>query len=219
MSTARSIPKSLPAFQGMIFRIYHNRVVDSFCGAGEIIPVLYGLLGHIAQAVEKKRDARVYVLDLFRWYVCLCNLLGLNLRTTLWNKYPGGCPYCLASSCGGHGSRKLQMEPLKRLRGQKGKPRTIRGWQRLFERVFSRVNARRSWAYIIARLLEEITEAADLLREPLSPSGDEARELEMADVGAWIFGLATFLEVELEAELLQRFPWSCPDCEEIPCRC
>jgi NTP pyrophosphatase (non-canonical NTP hydrolase) len=206
MTPARAFPETLPGFQGMVFRIFGNHI-DTYYLPEETILVLRDYVGRVEQAIENGEDPNIYVLDLFRWFICLCNQLGLSLRTALWNKYPGVCPYCRVSSCSGHGPRKLQMELLKGLREQKGKPRTIRGWQRLFERVFSRINARRGRSYIIIRLLEEISEAADLLREPLSPLDDEARELEIADVGAWVFGLATFLDIELEPELLQRFPW------------
>jgi NTP pyrophosphatase (non-canonical NTP hydrolase) len=42
---------------------------------------------------------------------------------------------------------------------------------------------------------------------------------EMADVVAWLASVANLLNIDLEAELLKKYPRMCSLCRSLPCRC
>ncbi len=209
----RKLPTTTLGVQRMISMIYSG-VIDYYYEEEMIIQ-----LRRIGQVTRGLIMEKVYLpafLDFFRWYVCLCNKLGFKLDDVLWNKYPGVCPYCLERICKGF-SRGIQLESLSRHRSQTGKPRSIRGWQRLIARIYGQVNSTRSPEYLFERLREEVNEAAELAQAPISEQNLEPLSLEMADIGAWFLGTATRLGIDLESGFLSRYNWKCPSCNEIPC--
>jgi NTP pyrophosphatase (non-canonical NTP hydrolase) len=41
----------------------------------------------------------------------------------------------------------------------------------------------------------------------------------MADVLAWMVSMANLLEIDLQAEVLKKYPLVCPLCSSNPCTC
>ncbi|OGY27691.1 MAG: hypothetical protein A2Z42_00370 [Candidatus Woykebacteria bacterium RBG_19FT_COMBO_43_10] len=85
----------------------------------------------------------------------------------------------------------------------------------MFRRIYGETNAKRGEEYTFRRLLEEVTEVLDLTLPRITNINNF--KMEMADVGARIFSLATLLEIDLQSELLQRYRGVCPDCTEAVC--
>lgn len=62
-------------------------------------------------------------------------------------------------------------------------------------------------------IVEEIGELAEALRKE-SNIGEE-----IADVFAWLVSLANLCNVDVEAEVLKKYPGYCKKCGKKPCRC
>jgi NTP pyrophosphatase (non-canonical NTP hydrolase) len=63
--------------------------------------------------------------------------------------------------------------------------------------------------------LEEIGELTRAYRRGESQNLGQ----EMADVIAWLTSVANLMEIDLEAELLKKYPQMCPLCSSVPCTC
>jgi NTP pyrophosphatase (non-canonical NTP hydrolase) len=63
--------------------------------------------------------------------------------------------------------------------------------------------------------MEEVGELSAALR-----NGTPAeRELEFADVLAWLVTLANCTGVDLTAAVAKKYGGGCPGCDQVPCRC
>lgn len=221
MARTRNLPTTLHGFQKMIDEIYGTSVALLY-SRKQLVLILYRFLGLTARATRKSKAAssrrsRKIILDLFRWYLCFCNFVRLDAADTLWEKYPNVCPYCFARkdcSCEDR-PHELEGPSLPEYRQRKGRPRSIRSIQRMFNKIYGKANAERGEEYAFRRLLEEVTEVLDLTLPRIDNINNF--KMEMADVGARIFSLATLLEIDLQRELLQRYRGVCPDCNEAVC--
>ena len=63
-------------------------------------------------------------------------------------------------------------------------------------------------------LLEEVGELTRAYRR-----GEENIGKEMADVLAWMVSVANLLGIDLETEVLKKYPRVCPLCSSKPCIC
>ena len=221
MATTRNLPTTLHGFQKMIDGIYGTSVALLY-SRKQLVLILYRFLGLTARVTRKSkakssRESRKIILDLFRWYLCFCNFVGLDAADILWEKYPNVCPYCFARrkcDCEDR-PHELKGPSLPAYRQRKGRPRSIRSIQRMFERIYGETNAKRGEEYAFLRLLEEVTEVLDLTLPRITNINNF--KMEMADVGARIFSLATLIGIDLQSELLQRYRGVCPDCTEAVC--
>ncbi|MDP2720714.1 MAG: hypothetical protein Q8O75_02115 [bacterium] len=210
----RPLPTTTLGVQRMISSIYSM-------GPDSYTEEMVAGLRRLAQAARGRSKEEIYLpalLDFFRWYVCLCNKLGYKLDDVLWYKYPGVCPYCGGERCSGkYDSKEPNPALFPGLMSRRGKPRTIRGWQRLIAKIYGQRNSTQVVEYLFERLRGEVDEAMEFADDPLSEQYQEPFSLEMADIGAWFFSIVTRLEIDLENEFLSRYPWKCPGCDSIPC--
>ncbi len=91
----------------------------------------------------------------------------------------------------------------------------IREFQNLIRDIYRDRDATRGTDKTFLWLLEEVGELTRAYRR-----GEfEKAGSEMADVIAWLASLANLLQVDLEAELLKKYPRRCLLCQSVPCRC
>ena len=90
----------------------------------------------------------------------------------------------------------------------------IKEFQNLIHQIYFTRDVRRGPDKTFLWLLEEVGE---LTRAYRRGEGDIGKE--MADVMAWLVSLANLLEIDLETELLKKYPRVCPLCSSIPCTC
>ena len=90
----------------------------------------------------------------------------------------------------------------------------IKEFQHLIRQIYFTRDARRGPDKTFLWLLEEVGELTRAYRRKEENVGGE-----MADVLAWLVSVANLLEIDLEAELLKKYPRVCPLCSSIPCVC
>ena len=91
----------------------------------------------------------------------------------------------------------------------------IREFQKMIRTLYHSRDSRRGRDKTFLWFLEEVGELTRAYRREERENVGE----EMADVVAWLISLANLLEVDLEEELLKKYPHRCPLCSTIPCQC
>jgi len=91
----------------------------------------------------------------------------------------------------------------------------IKEFQKMIGDIYLARDAARGPDKSFLWLLEEVGELTRAYRRgELEPLGSE-----MADVIAWLASVANLLNIDLEAELLRKYPKMCLLCQSVPCRC
>lgn len=90
----------------------------------------------------------------------------------------------------------------------------IREFQNLIRQIYLSRDQKRGTDKTILWLLEEVGELTRAYRRKEENVGRE-----MADVMAWLVSLANLLGIDLEDEILKKYPEVCPLCSSSPCTC
>jgi len=109
------------------------------------------------------------------------------------------------------------------------KPKGLDEWQQMFATIYSERNEKRSRESILLRLVEEISEVSEALREEnftlsqMKLSIEEIKrdrekvhvlEWELPDLLAWLCAFATCIDHKLEHDVWHKYPGICPYCAE-----
>lgn len=164
--------------------------------------------------------------SLFARWVAAAESVGLGyVVLKMAAKYPAGeCTYCHHQVC---------ICPEDRPKGTlvQADPNqlawSLRELQLGLGRVYGRKNRERGLDRAVYKLGDEIAEVMiNCLLISVRPSGvassgktEEKVLLELADVFAWMCGVATMLEVDLEMAFLAKYGRGCPNCGLTPCGC
>lgn len=91
----------------------------------------------------------------------------------------------------------------------------VRAFQGLIRDIYFQRDLQRGSDKTFLWFLEEVGELTRSYRrgekEKIGP--------EMADVVAWLVSVANLLNIDLESELLEKYPRVCPICSSAPCTC
>jgi NTP pyrophosphatase (non-canonical NTP hydrolase) len=99
-----------------------------------------------------------------------------------------------------------------------GRPMTLRDFQALIERMYSRKDEARGVDGTFMWLIEEIGELAAALRDRERHSDDDLAA-EFADVLAWLATIANVAGIDLEQAVQTKYGRGCPGCGELVCVC
>jgi len=91
----------------------------------------------------------------------------------------------------------------------------IREFQNLIREIYLGRDAKRGADKTFLWLLEEVGELTRAYRRQEHKNVGK----EMADVIAWLASMANLLNIDLESELLKKYPKKCPLCSSSPCCC
>lgn len=89
----------------------------------------------------------------------------------------------------------------------------IRELQKMISEIYIHRDVQRGVERTMLWVVEEVGELAEAVRK-----GENVGE-EIADVIAWIVSLANLLEIDVEREILKKYPMSCGKCGKKPCEC
>src|SRR5207248_11049936 len=92
---------------------------------------------------------------------------------------------------------------------------TLRELQDRIRTIYGAKDARRGLDGTFMWFMQEVGELASALRG----GSDEERELEFADVLAWLATLANNAGVNLDDALRRKYGAGCPGCGKTPCGC
>ena len=95
-----------------------------------------------------------------------------------------------------------------------GRPLEIKEFQDLIRQIYFTRDVQRGPDKTFLWFLEEVGELTRAYRRKEENVGKE-----MADIMAWLVSMANLLEIDLETELLKKYPRVCPLCSSIPCAC
>lgn len=215
-------PKTLPEYQEMSRHIY-GKINDDNYSSDHLVRRLLEEAALIMELARKddRESLRAQLPRAFMWHLAVANRLGINLQETLWNKYPGICPYCLREKdclCGlEHPNIPNKEETLRRFRRDRNgrEPLTLEEHQALHQRLYAMQNNRIFLIQTAAHIAEEAGEVSVEERK-----GNAAGTMnEMADVLSWIFALATRLKYNLHDLIWEVFPYECERCKQDACKC
>jgi NTP pyrophosphatase (non-canonical NTP hydrolase) len=89
----------------------------------------------------------------------------------------------------------------------------IREFQRLIDEIYRKRDEERGVDKTMLWVVEEVGELAEAVRK-----GGNVGE-EIADVFAWLVSLANLYGVDVEEEVLKKYPGYCLRCGKKPCEC
>lgn len=227
-------PQSVKEFQKMFRSIYHELNTRQYKKDGELIARLNEEISHLMEHARKDRRSafREQLSHIFSWYMGVANRLGVNIQESLWQKYPGVCPYCLREKDCICGTEHPVMEDkelrLRRLRHEHAgrEPKTLAGHQALHNRLYSWQHDRELPIVVAAHLVEEGGEVSHAYRHFVMVKDQQEKELwwgrvceEMTDVLSWMFALANRLEFDLADAVWEYYPYECVKCHKNQCIC
>lgn len=89
----------------------------------------------------------------------------------------------------------------------------IREFQELIRELYFERDSKRGIEKTMLWLIEEVGELAEAVRKK-SNIGEE-----IADVFAWLVSLANLCDIDVEEEVLRKYPGYCIKCGKKPCEC
>jgi len=165
-----------------------------------------------------RKDSREEIIKalpfLFCWLLSFCNMAGINAEKAVWTKYQGICPYC--------GKKQhcmcisAETKPKAWINNPQGTvPASLMDWQKMFQRIYGRIN-KMSWTIQIwLHFHEELGEISKEFR-----LGNKIKmEEEFADCFAWLIALCNKLEIDLSEVVWNTYPGVCSHCKEKKCKC
>lgn len=159
-----------------------------------------------------------------------CVAHGLNeipIARSMTEKFPiSGCTYCKMIPCQCVENRADITVPTADSQSvQMGW--NLRQWQRHLNLLYGEKNRSEGVEKIVNRIYEEavevdLFEAGEVQRDGNDRSADDLEKeygLELADVSAWNIGVAIYLGIDLESEILKRYWPGCWKCKQSRCIC
>jgi NTP pyrophosphatase (non-canonical NTP hydrolase) len=182
------------------------------------------LLLHIAEEAalidealrkEKLEEISQPLARLVAWLFAFCNMMDVDIQETVWQKYQGICPYCgKEENCMCITYTDTQ-KPKQRYCNPRGKiPSTLGEWQRMFEKIYGKINKMMWLIQVWLHFHEELGELSRAFR-----LGNPKMKEEVADVFAWLVAFANKTKINLEEILWKQYPGRCNYCGKEKCIC
>jgi len=89
----------------------------------------------------------------------------------------------------------------------------IKEFQRMIGEIYRKRDEERGIEKTMLWVVEEVGELAEAVRK-----GSNVGE-EIADVMAWLVSLANLCDIDVEEEILKKYPGYCIRCGKKPCEC
>lgn len=224
--------RGIVQFQSFVSYLYPNEERD--------FSYIYGYcsrhLGFIGKCITQQKQSKEEFVRAIAWLLALANKVDVNVMTSLTKRYPGVCPYCLASSCECRPDRKAPQRdiPAYRIPDELDQLSNIllREHEITFDETVTRLRKiypgnQATWHTIggwklsakIQEELAEVHEASSRYYAGRKPK--EAVAEEFADLFAWTLSawhLATD-GLSLDDEFRAYFMNGCPVCGVSVCEC
>ena len=207
-------PQHLREWQFYLDTIYDNRNIRR--SLEEIWLHLVGRAGLLAEALRRENLDEIgrNLALIFAWLYAFCNKLETLLDYQVWKRYNGCCPHCgkeadciCIVSLPDSASYKVNPDSVE--------PKMLVEWQDMFRRLYGKVKGDTAIFQIGFHLFEEVGEVSRAL--VMQNRGEV--EGEIADVFAWMIGLANRLEIDLDPIIWDHFHLGCPFCHKEVCEC
>jgi pyrimidine deaminase RibD-like protein/NTP pyrophosphatase (non-canonical NTP hydrolase) len=226
--------RSLDGWYSTINKIYWNR--NYYQGVSQTFTHLVEVIGGLSLLASEKQKEGIkpenYMSKAIAWWLALCGKLGINsVEEMLWDKFPNICPYCQRNP---HQDRICKSKKakdhgpdwvtLKKLGTSKAKPKTIGGWQEMFDNIYP-VTSTEDYKPVFARLVEELGELSEAIR--VFPAEPGYFLSEACDVFAWLMRIQNIYDSKhnkkvgdaLNMGLAKSYPDICLDCNQDVCSC
>lgn len=137
-------PESLREWQEMFGEIYGRK--NLALSPAECFLRLVKEVGDLAEALrrEEKREIKNYLASAFAWLCGLYGRLKIDMEKSIWNRFPGICPYCgkphFSSCVIVSKEKKISPTFIEYCRRTNKKPTSLDKWQRLFKRIYGPIN-------------------------------------------------------------------------------
>lgn len=99
----------------------------------------------------------------------------------------------------------------------------MKNFQKLMADIYLEKDKKRGLEKTVLWLVSEVGEVSELIAKNGNvKENNEVKKnlsLEIADCLAWLFSVANLLEIDVEEAFLKKYPYKCPRCHAIPCKC
>lgn len=231
---------SLYDFQyGIIRSIYHINKITEFGSSWAVFAHLLESLSDVSESMRKREQKKIdkgeaksmiseNITVTLKRLLCLANILEVDVEKAVWNKYPNVCPYCLKEEncrCGKnepiYETRKDEYsEKLNDYRkNPKNKPRSLKGFQRMSQRIYGNVN-KEDGAESLRTILDHVFEETGEISRAIRIRDRDNLKNEFADFFMWLMAFVNELGVGDFGELFWNlYPGKCRKCGRRKCEC
>jgi NTP pyrophosphatase (non-canonical NTP hydrolase) len=169
----------------------------------------------------RKGDTKKLTTNLliaFSWFMAVANRLHIHIEDAVWNRFPETCSYCATSPCECKATkRKTRRHPKI---GRKIKPKSLKGFQRMFAAIYPPKTRTLSDAGIhLAEETGEVSEAIHVFLGEHKSKQFHAITEEMADYVSCLLGVASSANLDIAEALAKHYRRNCHVCHKIPCTC
>lgn len=214
-------------FQEMVRGIFEEKDARDY-SREDLLLYLAIEQGNITEGIRK--GSREEILEaipvFFIWFLSFCYFIEINLEEAVWDKYHGCCPNCgTTKNCG---CIPREEKPKTWFSESKAEmPNSLVEWQKMFFRIYNKINNHTTLDRIFSHLAEEVGEVckAFLLYKYRNGSKKETENLrnELADVFAQLIAVCNHIQLGGEANLAEityaKYPDRCNVCKEYKCTC
>ena len=99
----------------------------------------------------------------------------------------------------------------------------MKNFQKLMSDIYLEKDRKRGLEKTVLWLVSEVGELSELIAKNGNIDTNQDLKnnvrLELADCIAWVFSVANLLNIDVEEAFLKKYPFSCPRCHSLPCRC
>lgn len=204
---------SFHELQGAVARIY-GLPNDRWFDLSDMLTNVHRFSMRGVKAIRKSdlSSANTNLTIALSWFTSTTNRLNLDLHSATWNRFRYQCWYCHGCPC--------NCPDLGTARSRSC-PRSIAGFQRMFELIYPR--SRRSEAQAAAHMAEELGEFAEavmMYRTRHTAADLDRVHLEAADFISCLLGVYNSLDLSAEDALTRMFKdGCCHECHLAPCEC
>lgn len=169
----------------------------------------------------RKKDEQKVTLNMIissSWLMSLLNQLHIDIEKETWERFPHLCSYCASCPCSCKEKKVNQRQKIIRNDGLK--PKSLRGFQEMFEEIYP--SSRRTIQDAGIHLAEEMGELAETIlvyRGVRKQADFDNLKLEAADLMSCFMGVFNSLGLSFPKELSLHYSDNCHRCHKAPCAC
>lgn len=230
------MPKTLGDWRSHFALIYEQPNRINIGGLDQRLLFVDYMINELYNTAVKKTAPQEKVLvaralaRVFSWTFSLINYFPVEIEQAMCIKYPQVCGYCGKLPCEPSCTTAKRNEHKEGAINAEQLSWTLSEWQQHLYSMYGKKNRERGLENCVNRLHRERSEVVELYLV-IKDAGTSTPEIiikygkELADMIAWILGIAAILDINLEKHVEEMYLKGCPACWKpefkvlVDCRC
>lgn len=210
---------SLKTYQDFIHQVYSPKNQRHF-SAEEMLTNINRFSMRALKGIRKgdREKTTINGVIAMSWFISLMSQFSIDIEESVWKRFPYRCSYCGECPCACK-VKKIQRR-LKIMIDSKLHPRSIRGFQKMFNDIYPASHRTLEHAGIhLAEEVGELSEAVLCFRGRHTEEDFNKVILESSDLYSCMMAIFNSIEFDYEGELVKMFSNGCHVCHHTPCIC